>query len=80
LCEEALRLAATPHLLMPDRPKVTGLLALILLTSARSAARADQEGALVLLADQDRSASAPPRRQAVSVCSRRMSVPARTGA
>jgi tetratricopeptide (TPR) repeat protein len=36
-------------------PEVTGLLALILLTSARSAARADQGGALVLLADQDRS-------------------------
>src|SRR5690348_12835951 len=40
---------------MPDEPEVTGLLALILLTSARSAARADQDGALVLLADQDRS-------------------------
>ena len=55
LCEEALRLAARLHRLMPDEPEVTGLLALILLTSARSAARADQDGALVLLADQDRS-------------------------
>ena len=40
---------------MPDEPEVTGLLALILLTSARTAARADEDGALVLLADQDRS-------------------------
>jgi RNA polymerase sigma-70 factor (ECF subfamily) len=37
------------------RREVTGLLALALLTSARSAARADEDGALVLLADQDRS-------------------------
>jgi RNA polymerase sigma-70 factor, ECF subfamily len=55
LCEEALRLAAGLHRLLPDQPEVTGLLALILLTSARSAARADEDGALVLLADQDRS-------------------------
>lgn len=55
LCEEALRLARGLHRLLPDEPEVTGLLALILLTSARAAARADQDGALVLLADQDRS-------------------------
>jgi RNA polymerase sigma-70 factor (ECF subfamily) len=55
LCEEAVRLAVRLHRLLPDEPEVTGLLALILLTSARSAARADQDGALVLLADQDRS-------------------------
>jgi RNA polymerase sigma-70 factor, ECF subfamily len=55
LCEEALRLARGLHRLLPDEPEVTGLLALILLTSARSAARADQDGVLVLLADQDRS-------------------------
>jgi RNA polymerase sigma-70 factor (ECF subfamily) len=55
LCEEALRLAARLHRLLPDEPEVTGLLALILLTSARAAARADEDGALVLLADQDRS-------------------------
>jgi RNA polymerase sigma-70 factor (ECF subfamily) len=51
----ALRLAARLHRLLPDEPEVTGLLALILLTSARAAARADEDGALVLLADQDRS-------------------------
>jgi RNA polymerase sigma-70 factor, ECF subfamily len=55
LCEEALRLASRLHRLLPDEPEVTGLLALILLTSARSAARTDWDGALVLLADQDRS-------------------------
>jgi len=55
LCEEALRLARRLHRLLPDEPEVTGLLALILLASARNAARTDQDGALVLLADQDRS-------------------------
>jgi RNA polymerase sigma-70 factor (ECF subfamily) len=55
LCEEALRLARRLHRLVPDEPEVTGLLALILLTGARSAARAGQDGALILLADQDRS-------------------------
>jgi RNA polymerase sigma-70 factor (ECF subfamily) len=55
LCEEALRLARGLHRLVPGEPEVAGLLALILLTSARSAARADRDGALVLLADQDRS-------------------------
>jgi RNA polymerase sigma-70 factor (ECF subfamily) len=55
LCEEALRLARELHRLLPGEPEVAGLLALILLTSARAAARADEDGALVLLADQDRS-------------------------
>jgi RNA polymerase sigma-70 factor, ECF subfamily len=55
LCEEALRLASRLHRLLPNEPEVTGLFALILLTSARSAARADQHGALILLPDQDRS-------------------------
>jgi RNA polymerase sigma-70 factor, ECF subfamily len=55
LCEEALRLARRLHRLLPDEPEVAGLLALILLTAARSAARADRDGAMVLLNDQDRS-------------------------
>jgi RNA polymerase sigma-70 factor, ECF subfamily len=55
LCEEALRLARSLHRLLPEEPEVTGLLALILLTSARNAARADRDGDLVLLSDQDRS-------------------------
>jgi RNA polymerase sigma-70 factor (ECF subfamily) len=55
LTEEALRLARALHRLLPHGPEVTGLLALILLTSARSPARVDQPGGMVLLADQDRA-------------------------
>jgi RNA polymerase sigma-70 factor, ECF subfamily len=55
LCGEALRLARGLHRLLPDEAEVTGLLALLLLTSARSAARAGEDGALVLLTEQDRS-------------------------
>jgi RNA polymerase sigma-70 factor (ECF subfamily) len=40
---------------MPDEPECAGLLALVLATDARRAARLDAHGALVLLADQDRS-------------------------
>jgi RNA polymerase sigma-70 factor (ECF subfamily) len=39
---------------MPDEPEVTGLLALLLLTESRRSARTDDEGSLVMLADQDR--------------------------
>jgi RNA polymerase sigma-70 factor, ECF subfamily len=55
LCAEAIRLARLLAELMPDEPEVAGLLALLLLTGARSAARTGPDGALVLLADQDRS-------------------------
>ena len=40
---------------MPDEPEVTGLLALMLLAESRRAARTSADGALVVLADQDRS-------------------------
>jgi len=40
---------------MPDEPEVLGLLALMLLSEARRAARTTSDGCLVLLADQDRS-------------------------
>ena len=40
---------------MPDEPEVLGLLALMLLTESRRVARTSADGALVLLADQDRS-------------------------
>ena len=40
---------------MPDEPEVRGLLALLLLTDARRATRADADGRLLLLEDQDRS-------------------------
>ena len=55
MCAEAIRLARLLAELMPDEPEVLGLLALLLLTGARSTARTGPDGALVLLADQDRS-------------------------
>jgi RNA polymerase sigma-70 factor, ECF subfamily len=55
LCSEAIRLARLLAELMPDEPEVMGLLALLLLIHARSAARTGPDGSLVLLADQDRS-------------------------
>jgi RNA polymerase sigma-70 factor, ECF subfamily len=56
LCAEAIRLGRLLAELMPDEPEVMGLLALMLLTDSRRAARTGADGALVLLADQDRSA------------------------
>jgi RNA polymerase sigma-70 factor (ECF subfamily) len=55
LVERALDLARILHRLLPDDADVTALLALILLTDARRATRVDDEGELMLLADQDRS-------------------------
>ncbi|WP_108668017.1 RNA polymerase sigma factor [Euzebya rosea] len=55
LRREAVRLARLLQHLMPDEPEVVGLLALLLLTDARHAARVDDDGRLVLLRDQDRS-------------------------
>jgi RNA polymerase sigma-70 factor, ECF subfamily len=55
LCAEAIRLARLLVELMPDEPEVHGLLALLLLTESRRAARTDEAGALVRLPDQDRS-------------------------
>jgi RNA polymerase sigma-70 factor, ECF subfamily len=54
LTAEAIRLGRLLAGLMPDEPEVLGLLALMLLTEARRAARTDSRGNLVLLADQDR--------------------------
>jgi RNA polymerase sigma-70 factor (ECF subfamily) len=54
LCEEAIRLARLLARLMPDAAEALGLLALLLLTDARRAARLDG-GELVALEDQDRS-------------------------
>jgi len=56
LTSEAIRLARILHRLLPEDGEVTGLLALMLLTDARRDARTDTAGALVPLADQDRSA------------------------
>lgn len=54
LCAEAIRLARTLVELMPDEPEVIGLLALLLLITARRPARTDSLGALVPLNEQDR--------------------------
>jgi RNA polymerase sigma-70 factor, ECF subfamily len=54
LTAEAIRLGRLLAELMPDEPEALGLLALMLLTDARRAARADPHGNLVLLANQDR--------------------------
>jgi RNA polymerase sigma-70 factor (ECF subfamily) len=55
LCAEAMRLTRALAELMPDEPEVQGLLALLLLTESRRAARTDADGNLVRLPDQDRS-------------------------
>jgi RNA polymerase sigma-70 factor (ECF subfamily) len=55
LCAEAIRLARLLAELMPDEAEAWGLLALLLLTEARRPARTDATGALVRLADQDRT-------------------------
>jgi RNA polymerase sigma-70 factor (ECF subfamily) len=54
LCAEAIRLARVLAELMPDEPEVMGLLALLLLTESRRAARTGPDDNLVLLADQER--------------------------
>ncbi|MFD7166336.1 RNA polymerase sigma factor [Streptomyces violascens] len=55
LCAEAVRLGRLLVELMPDEPEALGLLALMLLTESRRAARSGPDGELVLLADQDRT-------------------------
>ena len=55
LSTEAIRLARLLADLMPDEPEVLGLLALLLLTESRRAARIDDTGAMVRLSDQDRT-------------------------
>jgi RNA polymerase sigma factor (sigma-70 family) len=55
LSTEAIRLARIVHRLLPDDGEVAGLLALMLLTDARRAARTTASGELVPLGEQDRS-------------------------
>jgi RNA polymerase sigma factor (sigma-70 family) len=55
LTREAVRLTRALLRLRPADREIQGLLALMLLTEARRAARADDAGGLVSLADQDRS-------------------------
>ena len=54
LCAEAIRLARAVSELMPAEPEVMGSLALMLLHDSRRDARANANGAIVLLDDQDR--------------------------
>ena len=55
LCAEAIRLTRLVVSLMPDQPEPLGLLALLLLTDARRAARTDRKGRPIGLEDQDRA-------------------------
>jgi RNA polymerase sigma-70 factor (ECF subfamily) len=54
LCGEAIRLGRLLQALMPREAEIRGLLALMLLIDARSAARVDAAGAFVRLTEQDR--------------------------
>ena len=54
LADEAIRLTRALHERLPQAGEVSGLLALMLLTDARRAARHGRDGSLVPLAEQDR--------------------------
>jgi RNA polymerase sigma factor (sigma-70 family) len=56
LTAEAIRLTRRLHALLPADGEVAGLLALMLLTDARRAARTTPDGSIVPLAEQDRRA------------------------
>ena len=75
ISQEAIRLARILTGLMPDDPEVAGLLALLLFTESRRRSRIRPDGALVLLADQDRATWDQPliaeARQIVEACLRR---------
>ena len=55
LSNEAIRLTRLLHAMLPNDSEVTGLLALMLLTDARRAARTGPDGELIPLDEQDRS-------------------------
>ena len=55
LCREAIRLGRLLLRLFPAEPEISGLVALMLLQHARSDARLDDYGAVILLEDQDRT-------------------------
>ena len=55
LANEAIRLTRAVHHVLPDVGEVAGLLALMLLTDARRAARTGPDGELIPLAEQDRT-------------------------
>jgi RNA polymerase sigma-70 factor (ECF subfamily) len=55
LCEEAIRLARLLMSLSEEDPEIMGLTALLLLQHARTPARLDSDGAIILLERQDRN-------------------------
>ncbi len=55
LSNEAIRLTRLVHAMLPNDHEVTGLLALMLLTDARRAARTGPQGELIPLDEQDRA-------------------------
>ena len=55
LSREAIRLTRAVHATLPNDPEISGLLALMLLTDARRAARIGPEGELIPLDQQDRA-------------------------
>ncbi|MFI5430049.1 RNA polymerase sigma factor [Aeromicrobium sp. UC242_57] len=55
LCAEAIRLGRILSTLVPSDPEVRGLIALMELQHSRAAARTSNDGAPILLLDQDRS-------------------------
>jgi len=55
LARRGIELARMVRMLLPDSGEAAGLLALLLLTQARQAARVDDAGQLVLMEDQDRT-------------------------
>lgn len=55
LSREAIRLVRAAHRLIPDAPELNGLLALMLLTDARRAARTGENGELIPLDEQNRT-------------------------
>ncbi|WP_218025273.1 RNA polymerase sigma factor [Nocardia jejuensis] len=54
LAAEAIRLTRALHRVLPEDPEVTGLLAMLLITDARRAARSGPQGELIPLSEQDR--------------------------
>jgi RNA polymerase sigma-70 factor (ECF subfamily) len=55
LCAEAIRVGKLVATLMPDEPEALGLVSLMLLQDSRRAARAGEDGEIILLEDQDRA-------------------------
>ncbi|HEX4539181.1 MAG TPA: sigma-70 family RNA polymerase sigma factor [Acidimicrobiales bacterium] len=55
VASEAIRLARTVHMALPQDSEVTGLLALLLLTHARHRARTGPDGSLIPMSEQDRT-------------------------